>query len=255
MAIAGARSAFAAAVIWLAFRRSEFRWNKVLLCGGVAYAVMMLTFVAAMKLTTAANAILLQYTSPIYVAILGMIFLHEKPALQDWLTMAATGGGMILFFQDQMSEGGMLGNILAIASGVAMATMAVCMRQQKEGSPFVAVLVGNVLTFFCGLPFMFDSSPGMGGWAAIAALGCVQLGLAYVLYSLAIKSVVALEATIITMIEPILNPIWVFLLLGEWPGFWALAGGGVIMTAIAARYVLPALKPAAVLTEKESSGQ
>lgn len=256
MAIAGARSGVAAVVIWLAFRRAAFRWNKVLLCGGVAYAVMMLSFVASIKLTTAANAILLQYTSPIYVAILGMIFLKEKPALYDWLTIVLTGGGMVLFFQEQMSEGGFTGNLLAIGSGLAMALMAVCMRQQKDGSPYVAVLAGNVITFFCGLPFMFDGSPGVGGWTAIVALGCFQLGLAYVLYAVAIKWVVALEATIITMIEPILNPLWVFLLLGEWPGFWSLVGGGVILAAITARYVIPALKPSPpVMAEKQSAGQ
>jgi drug/metabolite transporter (DMT)-like permease len=242
MAIAGARSAIAAIVIWVAFRRSPVCWNKASFYGGVAYAVMMLTFVSANKLTTAANVILLQYTCPIFVAILGVIFLHEKPGLYDLVTISFVGGGMVLFFQDQMSAGGLAGNLLAIVSGMSMAVMAVSMRLQKEGSPFGSVLLGNVLTFLCGLPFMFEGSPGVGGWTAIVALGCIQIGLSYVLYSIAIKYVTALEASIITMIEPILNPLWVFLLLGEGPGLWSLIGGSVILLAIAARYIIPAIK-------------
>lgn len=242
MAIAGTRSAVAAVVIWAAFRHSTGCWNKASFYGGAAYAVMMLTFVSATKLTTAANVILLQYTCPIYVAILGVVFLKEMPSLYDWVTISFVGGGMLLFFQGQMSAGGVTGNFLAIVSGMSMAVMAVSMRLQKDGSPFNSVLLGNILTFLCGLPFMFEGSPGVGGWAAIVALGCIQIGLAYVLYSIAIKYVTALEASIITMIEPILNPLWVFLLLGEGPGLWSLIGGGVILMAIAARYIIPAAR-------------
>lgn len=245
LAIAGARSGVAALVIWAAFRHSPVSWNKASVIGGVAYAAMMLTFVTAIKLTTAANAILLQYTCPVYVAILGAVFLNERPGWRDLATIGAVAGGMVLFFQEQMSADGLAGNLLAILSGVSMAVMTVAMRLQKAGSPFGSVLLGNGLTFLCGLPFLFSGSPGAGGWAAIVALGCVQIGLAYVLYSIAIKYVTALEASIITMIEPILNPLWVFLLLGEGPGFWSLVGGGIILLAIAARYIVPAIKPGA----------
>ena len=253
MAIAGARSVFAAVVIRIAFHRTKPRWNWVLICGGVAYAVMVMTFVAASKLTTAANAILLQYTCPIFVVILGVIFLNERPNLYDCLTIVLTGTGMLFCFQDQISEGGFIGNILAICSGMAEALMVVCMRQQRDGSPFGAVLLGNALTFVCGLPFMFDGSPGIEGWKALVALGCIQLGLAYVLYSIAIKMVSALEASLITMIEPILNPLWVFLLIGEGPGCGALFGGGIILTAITIRYVVPVFKPLKAVSQEHSS--
>ncbi|EGO65229.1 DMT family transporter [Acetonema longum] len=244
LAIAGARSAISAIVIWTAFRGSPLRWNGAMVWGGAGYALMVVTFVVANKLTTAANAILLQYCSPIYVAILGAIFLREKPHLYDWLTISLVGGGMVLFFQDEMSAGGLTGNLAGIASGIGMAVMTVAMRRQKDGSPFGSALLGNILAFLCGLPFMFNDSPGVAGWVAIVAMGAIQMGLSYVLYSTAIKWVTALEATIITMIEPILNPLWVFLLLGEAPGFWSLAGGGVIMVAITFRYIIPALKSA-----------
>lgn len=240
MALAGARSAVAALVIWGTFRHNKLHWNWTLACGGAAYAVTVVTYVVASKLTTAANAILLQYTCPVFVAVLGVVFLKESPKFADWLTIIITSSGMLLFFQDKMSEGAFWGNLLAIASGVAMAVMIVCMRRQKDGSPFGAVLLGNILTFVVGLPFMFDSSPGADGWVLIIAMGCIQLGLAYALYSIAIKKVSALEASIITMIEPILNPLWVFLLVGEKMGLYSMLGGGVILIAIVLRYVIPA---------------
>ena len=242
LAIAGARSGIAAIVLWAAFRKTELYWNRSLVIGGIANALTVLLFVSATKLTTAANAILLQYTYPVFVAVLGMMFLQEKPCRADWLTMGTICAGMVLFFQEQMSPGRLEGNILAIGSGVTMAVMVVALRSQKEGSPWGSVLLGNVLAAVCGLPFFFDGGPGEEGWLVLIALGVVQLGLSHVLYSIAIKQVTALEASIVTMVEPLLNPIWVFLLLGEQPGIWALWGGGVILTAMAVRYVLPELR-------------
>lgn len=242
LAIAGVRSAISAIVIRIIFRKYRVQWTLPQCIGAVAYCATMLSFVAATKLTTAANAIVLQYTAPIYVAALGAVFLHEKPGKGDWLTIGCVLAGMVLFFQDKMSAGGLLGNILAIASGVFMAVSIVALRWQRDGAAFGSVLLGNVLTFLCGLPFALDTSPGFTGWSILVYLGCFQLGISWAIYTLAIKRVEALEASLITIIEPILNPVWVFLLLGEVPGPWALVGGCVILTAITARYVLPALK-------------
>lgn len=242
LAIAGARSAIAALVIRAAFHKSPLSWSRPQLTGAVAYSATVVLFVAATKLTTAANAILLQYTAPVFVAVLGAWLLKEKATVSDWLTIAAVLGGMGLLFLDKMSAGGLLGNLMAVASGFTMALMAVCMRWQKDGSPFGSIFLGNVLTFFIGLPVILSSSPGPGGWTGIVLLGFFQLGVSYILYSMAIKHVKALEATIITVIEPILNPIWVFLLLGEVPGPWSLLGGMVILSAITARYAWPAFR-------------
>jgi len=210
-----------------------------MLSGAVSYALMVLSFVVALKLTTAANAIMLQYTAPIYVAILAALFLREKPRYYDWLTIAVVCGGMLLFFRDQMAPGGMAGNLVAIFSGTMSAVFTVSMRSQKDGSPVTSVLFGNVLAFVCGAFFMFDGAPGLNGWLILIFLGCVQIGLTFILYSVAIKHVTALEASIITMVEPLLNPIWVFLIVGERPGQWALIGGCVILLTIAALYILP----------------
>lgn len=251
MAIGGIRSGIAALVIWAVFRQYPLTYSRASLLGGAAYAATMLTFVVANKMTTAANVILLQYTCPVYVAILSAVFLKEKPNWLDWLTMAMVGGGMLLFFQEQMAPGGLGGNLLAIASGVCMAIMIVCLRFQKDGSPAGSVLLGNILTFLCGLPFVFDGGPGLAGWAVLTLLGVVQIGFSYVLYTIAIKYVTALEASIVTIIEPLLNPVWVFLIMGEKPGNWALIGGAVIILAITGRYVLPALKSAGPVRQTE----
>ncbi len=245
LAISGARSIIAAAVIRLAFRGQPLHINKVQVIGALGYVATVMLFVSATKLTTAANAIVLQFTAPIWVALFGAWFLKEKTTALDWLTIGLVFGGMLLFFQDQMEAGHLRGNLLAVASGISMTVMALAMRKQKDGSPFGSVLLGNILAFVFGVPFMLDGGPSLAGWGIIALLGCFQLGISYVLYSIAIKHVTALEATIVTMIEPILNPIWVFLLLGETPGPWSLAGGAIILAAIVARYALPALKSSA----------
>lgn len=242
LAISGLRSLISAAVIRLAFRHEPLNISKIQVAGALGYVATVMLFVSATKMTTAANAIVLQYTAPIWVALFGAWFLKEKTTALDWLTIGLVFGGMVLFFQDQMEAGHLLGNLLAVASGMSMTVMALAMRKQKDGSPFGSVLLGNILAFVCGFPFMLGGGPDLTGWLALLFLGVFQLGLSYVLYSIAIKHVTALEATIITMIEPILNPIWVFLMLGEMPGPWSLAGGLIILAAIVARYALPAMK-------------
>ena len=241
LAIAGSRSAISALVIAFFFRRTPVNWRSAsLLTGAVCYAGTMLSFVAATKLTTAANAILLQYTSPVYVALLGAVFLKEPVTRRDWLTIFCVACGMLLFFGEQMSPGNLYGNLLGISCGMISAVMIVALRRQKTASPFGSILLGNLLTFFCGLPFMFEGWPDFHAWLAIGALGVFQLGFSFVLYSIAIKSVSALEASIITMLEPLLNPFWVFIFLGEQPSSGALLGGAVILSAVASRYLFPA---------------
>lgn len=239
MAIAGIRSAIAAVVIAIAFRREKMSWSKNQWAGAISYCGMVTMFVTATKFTTAANAILLQYTAPIYVALLGAWLLKEKTTRQDWLIVFVVFSGMILFFLDHMSLGGLFGNLCGILSGVSFALFVIFTRRQKEGHPFGSVLIGNVLTFLIGLPFMFDTWPSGMSWLGLSLLGVFQLGLSYVLYSLAIRKVSALETTLITIVEPILNPVWVFLLVGERPGVWSMVGGLLIIMTIVWRYLVP----------------
>jgi drug/metabolite transporter (DMT)-like permease len=238
IAIAGTRSAIAALVIFAFHRRMKFNLSFAQLGGAVCYAATVILFVTATKLTTAANAILLQYTAPIYVALLSYWFLRERITKFDLLTMVAAMGGMTLFFLDDLSKGGYWGNILAVLSGIAFAGTALFLRKQKDGSPLESVFIGNILTLLIGLPFMLQSSPNAAGWLGLSLLGVFQLGCSYILYSEAIKHVTALEGILIPVLEPILNPIWVFLLLKERPGRWAILGGIIVLISVTIRCLL-----------------
>jgi drug/metabolite transporter (DMT)-like permease len=206
--------------------------------GAVAYAAVVILFVAATRLTTAANAIFLQYTAPIYVAALSHWVLRERALKIDWLVIVIALGGIAFFFVDQISATGFWGNVCALASGVAFASMALLMRKQKDGSPLTSILLGNAVTALVCLPFMFGKIPDTRSLVALALLGTVQLGLSYVLYSIAIKHVTAMESALIPLLEPVLNPLWVMLALGERPGFHALVGGAVVLTAVLLRGVM-----------------
>ena len=236
MAISGGRSAISALVIAIAFRHDlKLTWSPLQLAGAFAYALTVTFFVIANKMTTAANAILLQYTAPIHVALLSTWLLQEHPTRRDWLTIFAVLGGMLLFFFEKMSPGNLIGNLCALFTGLTFALFIVLLRKQRDASPAGLVFLGNVLTALAGLPFMFDSLPSPAGWAGLIFLGVFQLGLAYVLYTLAISHVTAMEAVLITLIEPILNPFWVFVLMGEIPAWTSLAGGLVIIGSVTAR--------------------
>lgn len=236
MSIAGGRSIIAAMVIWLAFRKEKLSFSKPQLAGAVAYCSCVTLFVIATKLTTAANAILLQYTAPIYVALLSGWLLGETVSRRDWYTIFFVCCGMLFFFLDKVTAGGMLGNLYAIASGVSFALFTLFMRMQKDGSPYGSVLLGNVLTFVLSLSFWSGNAMDVTNVIGISLLGVFQLGVSYVLYSYAIRYVEALEATLITSIEPILNPIWVFLLFSEQPGLYSMIGGLIVLSAITLRY-------------------
>ena len=238
VAIAGVRGLISMFVLLAYVRHPRFNWSFPQIGGAVTFAFTVTLFVVATKLTTAANAILLQYTAPIYVAFLGAWFLGERARWFDWFTIFVVMGGMVLFFLDHVTPGNLLGNGFAILSGISFACLVLFLRKQKNESPIGSIMLGNLLTGLVGLPFMFDSMPGALSWAGLLFLGVVQLGLSYVLYSEAIKHVTALEAILIPGIEPILNPIWVFLILGERPGKWALIGGFIVLISVTLRSLI-----------------
>ena len=239
MAISGMRSAIAALFLVLLFRPRPVALNRYLLGGAIAYAVCVTTFVIANKLTSAANAIVLQYTAPVHVAFFGYWFLGERPRRVDWLTLAMALIGMTLFFMDDLTLGGLWGNLAALLSGVGFAWMALFLRKQKDADPIHSVILGNLLAAVIGLPFMFEYAPSVKGWIGLGALGIFQIGMAYALFSIAIRHVTALEALLIPIIEPILNPIWVLLLLGEKPGPLAMVGAVTIISAVTLRGLAP----------------
>lgn len=241
LAIAGIRSAISAIIMFLYIKRPRFTWSFPQLAAAFLYSLTVITFVVANKYTTSANAILIQYTAPIYVAFFGAWLLKEKPKPIDWVTIAFVLGGMVLFFMGDLDSRGTLGNILAAISGVGFGLFPVFMRMQKDGSPIESVLLGNVITAVIGVPFLFSEIPDTISWIYLVLLGVFQLGVSYILYSIAIKNVTALEASLITVVEPILNPIWVLLFIGEVPGIFSIIGGMIVILAITLRCVIIAI--------------
>jgi drug/metabolite transporter (DMT)-like permease len=238
-AISATRSIIAALTIVAWYRgRLRFTWTRWQLAGAVAYAGTVVLFVLANKLTTAANAILLQYTAPIYIALAAPWFLGEPSRRRDWWVIAVTLAGMSLFFFDQLSVRGMWGNIVAIASGVFFAGLTLFLRKQKDGSAVESIVLGNLLAALVGLPFIHGPFPDARGWGFLVLMGVVQLGLSYIAYAAAVRRATAMEAALVPMLEPVLNPIWVLLLMGERPGPWALVGGAIVLGAVAFRAVV-----------------
>jgi drug/metabolite transporter (DMT)-like permease len=235
LAKAGARSAIACVLLVCWLRRPKFTWSTSQIGAALAYAGTVSLFVVANDRTTAANAIFLQYTAPIYVALFGSWLLGEPARRIDWICIVIALGGIALFFCDQFSPRGLTGILAALASGVSFGVMVMLLRKERDASPASALLLGNILTAAIGLPFAIGHPLTAPEAGALALLGVVQLGIPYILYSLAIRHVTALEAILVPMLEPILNPLWVDLAKGERPGPWSLIGGALVLGAVLLR--------------------
>ena len=244
LVIAGLRSGIAALVIYLYNRPKKLPIGKYTLGGAVAYAVMVIFFVLANKLTTAGNTILIQYTAPVYVALIGFSFLQERVGLIDWITILFILFGLLLFFLDDLSATSLWGNIAALFSSFGFSGLILFLRKQKQGRPIDSVLMGNLLTFCICTPFIFqDVTFEANIWLKIVFLGIIQLGLAYILFTIAIKHVTALDAVIYPVIEPIFNPLFAYVFLGETLQFFAYIGGALVLMGVIGRGVLQIKNP------------
>ncbi len=232
------RSLLAAAAVALFTRREGFRINGVTAVAAVLYAGMLLLFVTATKLTTAANAIFLQYTAPIYILLFEPLLYRERFRLRDIGVVAVCIAGMALFFVGKLRPEDISGNLAALASGFCFAFFTLLLRhpQAKKVNRAASVIYGNVFLALVMAPAFF-SGVGLAlsgrDAAIIAFLGIVQIGLAYTLFTLGIaRGVRSLDAAIVGYIEPVLNPIWVVLFVGERPSSWAILGGAIILGAV-----------------------
>lgn len=239
LAVASGRGFIAGLFLLATNRGLRFHFSRDQIVGAFCYAACTLTFCTATTLTSAANAILLQYTAPVWVALLGAWFLGERATTADWVTIAVALAGMALFFKDSLTLGHLGGDALSVISGVFFAIMTIALRKQKDGSPVESIILGNFIAFLVGLPWIIQS-PMLppAGWGALLALGVVQLGISYWLYARAIRYVTALEAVLIPVIEPILNPIWVLVFMHERPTRSAMIGGAIVLSAVTTRAVI-----------------
>jgi drug/metabolite transporter (DMT)-like permease len=234
LAVACGRSLIAGVFYLLLLRPNlrAARWTTA-----AAYAGCIVSFVTATKLTTAANAIFLQYTAPAYVLLLSPFVLRERLRAIDLWSVLLSLLGLSLFFLDKVEAGQTLGNVLGIVSGVFFAFTIVLVRRD-QGDALPSMTLGNLIAAAATLPFALRSLPAVAtplGAGVLLYLGIVQLGLAYWLFARGVRRVPAAEASVICMLEPICNPVWVWLGTGERPGPWALAGGAVVMAAVVLR--------------------
>lgn len=239
LAISGMRGGIAAIVIYIYSRNDKLIITKDKIIAACFYTIVVTLFVMANKLTTAGNAILLQYTAPVYVALFGYMFLGERSTYVDWATIMILLLGLVLFFFDDLSFDGYLGNVLAILSGMSFAGLTLLLRKQKDDSPSDSILLGNILTLVIGLPVIVGGTEfDLNSIILILLLGVLQLGVPYIFYTTAIKHVTALDAIIFPIIEPILNPILVFIVLGETLGAWSVFGGALVLSGVIFRAIL-----------------
>ncbi len=247
--LAGGRALVAALFLAALVPSARRRPSGRLLLVGLAYAVTTVLFVIANKLTTAANAIFLQDTAPLWVLLLSPWALGERPSRGELLSVPVFGLGLGLFFLDQLAPGQLAGNLVALAAGVAFAASILGLRRLGPEGP-AALVWGNLLAAAVTLPLWpLGPAAGVADLVAIAYLGVFQLGLAYLCFSLGLRGTPAVEASLLVLLEPVLNPVWTFLFAGERPGPWALAGGAVILAATAWRTLQPWLQ------ERRSTGR
>jgi drug/metabolite transporter (DMT)-like permease len=241
--VASFRSGVAALTIALLAPAARRAWSPRVVLVACCYATTMICFVVANKLTTAANSIFLQSTAPLYIMLASPWLLHERVRGRDVLLMVVVGAGLlpVLLGTDSASATApdpARGNLVALASGVAWAATVMGIRSLATASaagPFATVLLGNLIAFLVCLPLALPAAAGPRDWAVIGYLGVFQIGAAYLCLSSAVRHVGALEASIILLAEPALNPLWAWLLHGERPSGWALAGGVVILGATLAK--------------------
>ena len=267
--VAGLRSGFAAAFLFLALPAARRRPTWPALGVAAVHAATMILFVAGNKLTTAANTIFLQSAAPLWVLLLAPRLLGEPVRRRDLAFMAALAAGLGMFFVGAAEPRATApdprtGDLLALASGATWALTLLGLRALGRRTPPVAgvppargapdgvggaqaVLLGNVLVLLVCLPGIASAGGGGGlaaatatDWAVVAYLGAIQIGLAYVLLPGALREVPALEASLLLLTEPVLNPVWAWLAVGERPGPWSIAGGAIIVGATAAKTWLDA---------------
>ncbi len=241
LAIAGTRAGIAAVVIYayvllVEKRKPNFHFSVYQVGGALCYAATVSLYVSANAFTTNANAIVLQYTAPIYIALFGAWFLQEHVRRADIITTLVVMSGITLFFFDKLNADSVFGIVLALLSGLSMGWMVLFLRKQKEGSSLESMLMGNLLTVLLGAYFIVhEPMPSSQGLSFVAILGVVQIGIPYILYSIALRAATALEGVLLTMLEPILSPLWVMLVLGETPGMLSFIGGVVVIAAVCIR--------------------
>lgn len=233
------RSIFAALTFLAFFRQRALTLTPIIGAVGLQYAGLAICFVVATKTTTAANAVLLQYTAPIYVFLLEPILFKFKLTRLNIITVVVCFVGMLLFFADDLGGGDLKGNLIALLSGVLLAAMMITQRFNKKEHYDAGLFWGNIFIALICLPwFLQSATPTLEHWTLFFILGVIQIGIGYMLFNYGLKRTLAIESVLLAMMEPILNPVWVFIGYGEKPGIWTIVGGLVILSMLAVQVIV-----------------
>lgn len=234
------RSFFASLFFFLFVTRSGWEVSVPLLVSVTSYTAAISFFVWANKLTTAANAIILQYTAPIFVFLFVRLFFREPIAKSNLLTLFFGMVGIVIIFAGSWAEQDLQGVTVAAFSGFLFSIYMVNLRFLKGFNPFVLTFANNLVCSLALLPLAASQlALSVDQILALAVMGVVQLGIPYYLFSKGLQSISVQEASLIVLIEPVLNPVWVALVVGEVPSAHTLAGGGVILFSLVLRYLWP----------------
>lgn len=259
LAIAGWRSLIAALVVlaYLRLRRVPVRFNRQAAINGALMCCTFLAFVIANKLTTAANAIVLQFTAPVFLMVYSTVLFHEKFRRADALAVLFTLGGISLFFLDQLQPGYLLGNCIAIGAGAFMAGMYLSIGRADAPTRMGGMLLGHLFTALVGAPVAFFTETRLSAVPvlSILALGIIQLGLPYILLILSSENCPPLACSLLGAMEPLLNPVWVFLFNGEAPGLFALLGGVIVIVSVTVWCIWQNSHPAEAESPPQSIGK
>lgn len=233
------RSIFSALTFAVLFRKKVFVLNFPVVLNGLFYAGILILFVMATKLTTAANAIFLQYTAPIYVLIFEPILLKTKLRQINVISVIVSFLGMTLFFVGEISPSHFEGNLIALLSGICFAAFLLGIRKSDENYRVPAIFWGNIfIPILCFSSVYPDFNIDLNNFLMVTYLGIFQIGLAYAVFTYSIKRIEGIEAALIAMIEPVMNPIWVYFGYGEKPSPFAILGGLIILSTIAIRTII-----------------
>ncbi len=236
LVIAGFRSLIAAGIVLLYMRyiKQKIVVNKASILAGVMLTLTFLAFVTANKFTTAANAIVLQFTCPVFILIISAIFFRQKLRIPDILAVVFTLAGISLFFLGQFTPGSLLGNCIAILSGLFLAGMYITTSRADDAARISGILLGHLFTAAVGIPmaFFYPTPVTPIAVVSVVVLGVFQLGIPYILYGIAVKNCPPLACSLLGAVEPLLNPVWVFLFMGEAPSAFALIGGVIVIAAV-----------------------
>ena len=238
-AIAGGRSMLGAFFLLpILLKSGKLKIDRYVLGGALCYVGFNYCFTISTRLASSAIAVMMQYTSPVYVAILAWFLFKERITKLDVAALTAVIVGMFLFLLDGGASGSLLGKIVAAFNGFTFAGLSIFLRFQKDGNPVMSVFLGNALGGIIGIPFMIQSGIPDASSLLFLLLAGFLFGLTYTLYAIASRSLTTLETVLLPVLDPVLNPVWVFLVMHEMPGLYTIAGALLILAAILARSLI-----------------